>query len=183
MNATDPPPPRLAPERPLPPYSYVNGLFPHPVSDPAGHMAGQPVEEPRTAPPEDWRTWADYLFGFDLFNRGYYWEAHELWERAWIACGRRGADADLCKALIKLAAACVKAREGRPDGVERHARRALELLETLAAGDPNACRLGVDLAAAAQLAGRLAAEPGRWVNVSAEPVVRIGGFALWPELS
>jgi hypothetical protein len=32
------------------------------------------------------------------------------------------------KALIKLAAAAVKAREGNAAGVERHARRALELL-------------------------------------------------------
>ena len=27
----------------------------------------------------------DYLFGIDLFNHGFYCEAHEIWKQAWIS--------------------------------------------------------------------------------------------------
>jgi hypothetical protein len=69
------------------------------------------------------------LFGIDLFNHGFYWEAHETWEQVWISCGRAGREADFLKGLIKLAAAGVKLREGRPIGVQRHASRARELFQ------------------------------------------------------
>ena len=45
-----------------------------------------------------------------------YWEAHEAWEELWHACGRMGPTADFLRGLIKLAAAGVKVREGRPRG-------------------------------------------------------------------
>jgi predicted metal-dependent hydrolase len=121
-------PPRYT-TRPLPPYAYVPGQKPHPIRDPAGHSFGRPGE---SAVPLDESTWqhnASWLWAIDLFNHGYYWEAHEAWESLWHAAGRRGETADLLKGLIKLAAAGVKAREGRPPGVRLHATRARELLE------------------------------------------------------
>jgi hypothetical protein len=62
-----------------------------------------------------------------LFNGGYYWESHVAWESVWLACGRKGVVADFLKGLIKLAAAGVKALEGKPEGVKSHSRRAAEL--------------------------------------------------------
>lgn len=121
--------PRLLPEEPFPAYSYVPGQSPHPVSDPRGHSYGSrpgPVDPPD---PERWRECRPYLRGIDLFNHGFYWEAHEAWESLWHACGRRGPTADFLKGLIKLAAAGVKARERQPRGVQSHARRAAALFE------------------------------------------------------
>lgn len=127
---------RLCPDRPLPPYSYVPGRFPHPIRDPSGHSYKAPGIQQEThrrsltAPvslASDWKLSSVYLFGIDLFNHGFYWEAHETWEQLWIEFGRSGRDADFIKGLIKLAAAGVKAREGRPIGVQRHACRAQEL--------------------------------------------------------
>ena len=80
----------------------------------------------------NWRTSTHYLLGVDLFNHGYYWEAHEAWEGLWHACGRAGEVAEFLKALIKLAAAGVKAREGNENGVRRAASRARELFVRLA---------------------------------------------------
>lgn len=145
-------------DHPLPPYSYVPGFTPHPVSDPQGHMFGY---APAPAPPlnsRDWSRSAEYLHGVDLFNHGFYWEAHEAWESLWHAAGRRGPVALWLKALIKLAAAAVKLREGNPRGVQRHARRAKELLQEFSAAltagggtaSPDFCGLGVN--AVAQLA-------------------------------
>lgn len=118
---------RLVPARPLPPYSYVPGRWPHPVSDPAGYSHGI---TPAPALPLDPERWADsetYLYGFDLFNAAYYWQAHVEWESLWLAAGRRGPVADFLKGLIKLAAAGVKHLEGVPAGVRSHAQRAAEL--------------------------------------------------------
>jgi uncharacterized protein len=69
---------------------------------------------------EGWRNCEPCLWGIDLFNNGYYWEAHESWEAAWHATGRCGPMADFCKSLIKFAAAGVKAREGRANGDGGH---------------------------------------------------------------
>ncbi len=112
---------------PFPSYSYVPGRHAHPLSDADGHSFGQP--EPRIDQFDEtrWQTCQPYLFGIDLFNAGFYWEAHEQWEAVWKAAGRSGPTADFLKALIKLAAAGVKLREGRPDGVRRHATRAATL--------------------------------------------------------
>jgi hypothetical protein len=78
-----------------------------------------------------WQESGEYRYGIDLFNHGFYWEAHEAWESLWHAAGRRGPIGLWLKALIKLAAAAVKLREGNPRGVVRHARRSQELLQEL----------------------------------------------------
>ena len=119
---------RWVPEKTLPPYSYVTGKYPHPTRDRQGHAYGQEEEQLDPLDPNHWQDCQGYLWGIDLFNHGYYWEAHEAWEGVWHAHGRVGAVADFLKGLIKLAAAGVKARECRPAGVRRHAVRAQELL-------------------------------------------------------
>jgi hypothetical protein len=129
--------------RAFPPYTYVSGSgTPHPVSDPQGHMHGH--SEPKVTPlgPENWRENETYLYAVDLFNHGYYWEAHEAWESLWHAAGHHGQMADFLNGLIKLAAAGVKQLEKKPVGVERHLTRAVELLSSV--GQPSYC--GVDLA-------------------------------------
>ncbi len=69
--------------------------------------------------------------GLDLFNNGYYWEAHEAWELLWRAAPRDSADALLLQGLIALAAAGVKVRQGQPIGVTRHAQRAARFFASL----------------------------------------------------
>ena len=120
---------RFVPNREFPAYSYVPGKFPHPISDPAGHSFGKEHPTPAPLDPDNWQSCEDYLYGLDLFNHGFYWEAHETWEGLWIACGRTGVTAEFLKGLIKLAAAGVKACEGNSAGVQRHANRAAELFE------------------------------------------------------
>ena len=151
--------PRLVPNRPLPPYTYVPGLSPHPASDPAGHSHGAPPPAAALAA-DKWQECEEYLFGFDLFNAGYYWEAHEAWEGLWHAHGRSGPVADLLKGLIKLAAAGVKVREGQRHGVTVHAGRAAELFAGLV-GSGETRLLGLDLASLERAARTIAADPPR----------------------
>ena len=44
--------------------------------------------------------------GFDLFNDGRYWDAHEVWEAEWMP-DRKGPDAAFYKGLIQVAAGCL----------------------------------------------------------------------------
>ena len=87
------PPPRLLMGEPLPAYAHDPGHTPHPFNDPQGHSYGRAEEPPAIDPPR-WRESRAYLRGLDLFNAGYYWEAHEVWEGLWKAAGRRGEVAD-----------------------------------------------------------------------------------------
>lgn len=78
---------------------------------------------------------SDDLFahGIALFDHGYYWEAHEAWERRWQAALRDSAESRLLQGLIALAAAGVKVRQGQTIGIARHARRAAEFFTGLPA--------------------------------------------------
>ena len=112
-------PRRLLPGRPLPAYAYLPGRHPHPVRDPGGHSHGLPEvhNDPEAL-----------LWGIDLFDQGYPWEAHEAWEPLWFAAERGSALRALYKGLILLAAAAVKVREGKAAPALRHAERAVALL-------------------------------------------------------
>jgi hypothetical protein len=174
--------PRLLPDEPLPPYSYVTGKFPHPIRDPNGHSFGLIPAACAAPEPSHWRECRPYLYGLDLFNHGYYWEAHETWEQIWHAAGRRGPMADFFKGLIKLAAAGVKVREGRASGVRSHARRAAELFRGVAESlESNARRyfgLSFD-----ELIGWADAVAGKSPQATSaeKPVEIVFGFVLKPE--
>jgi hypothetical protein len=162
------------PERPFPPYSHVPGKFPHPLSDPAGHSFGHAAEKCEPLTPENAARHEEYLWGIQLFNHGYYWEAHETWEQVWHACGQKGPAADYLKGLIKLAAAGVKSREGRPEGVARHAKRALELFRQVQGSCPAASDdmpFGISLRHLANTAQNIATQASELMNTSDSPVV------------
>jgi hypothetical protein len=173
-------PPRFLPDVPLPPYTHVPGRTPHPVSDPRGHSFGHAPERPAAPDPGDWRGCRPYLRGLDLFNHGYYWEAHEVWEGLWHACGRVGRTADFLKGLIKLAAAGVKVREGRPRGVVSHARAAADLFRRTGAADER--YLGLCLGELARFADAVADHPPTGRD-PAVPVEVVFAVTLRPDAS
>lgn len=79
-----------------------------------------------------WRESEEFAYGVDLFNHGFYWEAHEAWEGLWRASGKAGATAEFLKGLIKLAAAAIKLREGRSAGADHLAEGAILHLRSVA---------------------------------------------------
>ena len=161
---------RLAPGIPLPAYSYVPGRFPHPRADPAGHRFGAELPAALVPDPARWADSLPYVLGIDLFNHGYFWEAHECWESLWHACGRRGPLATFFKALIQLAVVGVKAREGRPEGVSAHARRARDLFAEVA--QETAALMGLRLSELIAHADQILASPptGKHLAASVEVV-------------
>ncbi|MGH8672632.1 MAG: DUF309 domain-containing protein [Burkholderiales bacterium] len=151
--------PRYAPDRAFPPYAYVPGRFPHPTRDPEGHSFGIKPQPAAAPDPKRWFKSKAYLYGVDLFNHGYYWEAHEVWEDLWHACGRRGTTADFLRALIRMAAAGVKAMEEKPEGVQIHANAACELFDEIGdlLGDADPHFLGLQIRDLCRIAKQLGA--------------------------
>ncbi len=58
--------------------------------------------------PEQWPLLQSYLRGVDLFNRWYFWEAHEAWEPLWRAHPADSEPARFIQGLIGVAAALLK---------------------------------------------------------------------------
>lgn len=126
-------PPRYAPARPFPPYAFLPGRDPHPTGDPRGHSYGERTEAPPVyLPAERWRENGDFLFGCDLYNHGYLWEAHEAWEGLWHRARQDGDQAELLQGLIQCAAACLKIPMDQPGGRARLAEAGTGRLERVA---------------------------------------------------
>ncbi|MCF6180357.1 MAG: DUF309 domain-containing protein, partial [Geopsychrobacter sp.] len=90
-------------ERPFPAYRYLPfqpGMA-HPRNDPGGHSY---AEEEEYLPPfaiADWPDCVSYLYAVDLFNHGYWWEAHEAWEAVWLAAGQTSEGGRFVQGLIQ----------------------------------------------------------------------------------
>jgi uncharacterized protein len=123
---------RLIADVDFPAFAYVPGLRPRPAPD---HVA-----LPSTG-------WDQFRWGIDLFNYGYYWEAHEVWEPLWRSARKGSRRRLLIKGLIALCAAGVKAHQGNPIGGQRHARRAASIFRRLGEGFERGSILGLSPAA------------------------------------
>lgn len=137
---------RLAPHRPFPPYAYLPGRDPHPVRDPRGHSYGADEARATWLAPERWRENELYLFGVDLYNHGFLWEAHEAWETQWHASKHDADQADVLQGLIQCAAACLKIPMEQPRGLEKLGQAGTARLERVARQRPGRY-MGLDLGA------------------------------------
>ncbi len=172
----------MNPDPAFPPYAFVPGRFPHPNNDPKGHSFGKQPEPVSPLDPQRWQECREYLRGLELFNAGYYWEAHEAWEALWHAAGRKGTTATFLKGLIRLAAAGVKVREGIPRGVVSHAGAAADFFRRTAfPGRPDATRYcGLLLADLIRNAAEAAATPARPASGPLPAVEIVFPFGLQP---
>lgn len=123
--------------RPFPASRFVPGRGPHPGRSPRdGAAHGVATDD-------------DFRYGIDLYDAGFWWEAHEAWEAHWH--DRRDPHRRaLAKALILLAAACLKREVGLHLASRRLARRSLDLLRNAAERAPHYLELDL-CATAAQL--------------------------------
>jgi hypothetical protein len=124
---------RYAPRLDFPAYAFLPGRDPHPTRDPRGHSYGEEEAPPRHFEPERWRENEAYLFGVDLYNHGYLWEAHEAWEGLWHLAKRDLVQADFLQGLIQCAAACLKVAMDQPAGLAKLSSLGLSRLERVAA--------------------------------------------------
>ena len=114
--------------RPLPSYRFVPGRSPHPRRDPHGHSYRQPESKLEAFPSNRWSESDDYLYGVDLYNFGYWWESHEVFEALWHAAGHATMEGRFFRAIIQIAAAHLKRAMGRDQPALRLCRRGLDRL-------------------------------------------------------
>jgi hypothetical protein len=118
-------PPRYS-RRPFPAYRFVPGRTPHPTRDPAGHSYGHRPTPAASFDAERWYREDDYLYGVDLYNHGYWWEAHEAWESCWAAAGKLTPTGLFLQGLIQITAGCLKKHQGHTDAGRRLAQEGLD---------------------------------------------------------
>ncbi len=133
--------PRYAREREFPPYRYRPGRSPHPTRDPRGHSHARAPHDVAEFTVDSGRDHADFRFGVDLYNHGFFWEAHEAFEDLWRESPARSRERSLLQGLIQAAAAQLKDELGDARG----ARRLLQLAsEKLARVAPRCASIDVD---------------------------------------
>lgn len=114
--------------RPFPPYRFVPGLHPHPHRDPGGHSYGTEAVTLGHWSPMEWRSLGPYLYGIDLYNFAYWWEAHEVLEGLWHAAGRTSPHARFVQGIIHVSAANLNLHRGNLAAGRRQARRGIDRL-------------------------------------------------------
>jgi len=139
--------PRRYTALPLPSYRFVPRRAPHPTADPRGHSYGRPP--PFEVAPLDGRRWwrsQAYLYGCDLYNRGFWWEAHEAWEAVWQLAGKDSPERAGLQGLIQVANCHLKLHMGLTRVIARLQQRYAAHFQRAVARAPMPF-LGLDLPA------------------------------------
>ena len=100
----------------LPEARHLPGLNDRPEEGPvlaAAALARQAFD------PEAWSDSAAYLYGFDLLAGGFFWEAHEVWEPAWMRCLPNSLQRKVLQGLIQGVNAGLKSAIERPKAARR----------------------------------------------------------------
>jgi hypothetical protein len=84
---------------------------------------------PLLPPPDAWPHELGHLFAVDLFNHGYWWEAHEAWESYWHGATDGTPEHHTLQALIQFAALLLKLEAASHEAAEALRRNALMHLE------------------------------------------------------
>ncbi len=136
-------PERLLPLLPWPGYTYIEGDTPHPDKEPSFHWPHQMSFPDCKCHLEDhnWQECEAYLYGFDLYNFGYLFEAHEAWESVWMKQNKSKPSKEFVQMLIHLAIAAYKWRIGNLVGVKGQSLKAFKKLEKIKLQLPNKERL------------------------------------------
>ena len=135
---------------PFPTYRFVPGRNPHPTADPSGHSfqaPGSPSESISLMLPADWMGSVEYLYGCDLYNHAYWWEAHEAWEGLWQLADKAGIQGRFLQGLIQTSACHLKRFVCHPKGVERLRRTSLGYLQAVVDGTTGPTFMGLDVVA------------------------------------
>jgi predicted metal-dependent hydrolase len=116
-------------DRPLPSYRHLPFQNAHPFLDEGGHCYGEKLSPPESFTPENWQNCVDYLYCIDLFNYGFWWEAHERLKQICFAAGRESELGQFLQGLIQVAAALLKHFMGEDRGAKTLADLGLKNLQ------------------------------------------------------
>ena len=133
-------------QSPFPKYRYVPKTLPHPEIHPEGHSYGKKSPPEEFIVPENWPQNETYLYGVDLFNHGYWWEAHEAWEKVWMTTPKLDCYGQFLQGLIQWSAALLKLYSGNQKGFEKLLEEGKKRLEFCLKETPHKHFMGLRLA-------------------------------------
>lgn len=113
LKFTDPDVPRYS-HRPLPAYRHLPFQNAHPFLDEDGHSYGETLVPVEGFGPDNWQDSDEFLYAIDLFNNGYWWEAHERLKHVSIGAGRESSTGRFIQGLIQVAAGLLKLSMAEP---------------------------------------------------------------------
>lgn len=117
-------------DKPMPAYRHLPFKTPHPYMDEGGHSYGQELPKVSGFNQQNWQHCEAYLYSIDLFNQGYWWEAHELLKQVCYDVGRESAIGSFLEALIQVAAGELKHFMQEEEGARTLVERGLSGLVT-----------------------------------------------------
>ncbi|SEA79619.1 protein of unknown function [Desulfuromusa kysingii] len=94
--------------RPFPAYRHLPFTNAHPFLDQDGHSYGEKLTPVDSFTTQNWHHCDEYLYSIDLFNHGFWWEAHERLKYVSIGAGRESEIGQFVQGLIQIAAALLK---------------------------------------------------------------------------
>jgi len=94
--------------RALPSYRHLPFQNAHPFLDKGGHSCGEKLSPPDSFDLSNWQDSTEFLYCIDLFNYGFWWEAHERLKFISIAAGRESETGQFVQGLIQVAASLLK---------------------------------------------------------------------------
>ncbi|WP_321368438.1 DUF309 domain-containing protein [uncultured Desulfuromusa sp.] len=95
-------------DRPLPAYRHLPFTNAHPFLDKDGHSYGEKLSPAESFSTDNWQDCDDYLYSIDLFNYGFWWEAHERLKYLCLGAGRESETGQFVQGLVQIAAALLK---------------------------------------------------------------------------
>ncbi len=107
----------------VPDTPYIPGKGERPAHDFMGEIAQQAPAVTENSSAAGNLPW---LYGIALFNKGFYWEAHEVWEPVWMRALPNSREKHLVQGAIHLTNAALKKTMGLPQASRRLAKLADE---------------------------------------------------------
>ena len=117
-------------KRNLPAYRHLPFWNPNPFHDRDGHSYGEKLSPPQSFNVETWWDCDDYLYSVDLFNNGFWWEAHVYFKQLCLAAGQNSQPGRFILGLVLIAAAMLNYYLAEPESAADLAQLGLDKLQS-----------------------------------------------------
>ena len=94
--------------KPMPAYRHIPFKTPYPEIEDGSHCYTESSTTLAAFSAQSWQDCELYLYCIDLFNQGYWWEAHELLKQVCLAVGRESVIGRFLEAVIQISAGELK---------------------------------------------------------------------------
>ena len=125
---------------PLPEFAHIPGLNARHEEEFLAHVINCVPKETLDRTAGSNTAW---LYGLQLIEAGFYWEAHEVLETVWLNASPNGRERQLVRCMIHIANAALKVRMGRSNAALKLSKLAESCLELAWRGHRTSTLMGL----------------------------------------